>query len=79
MRELDDIFEHFHKFYLPGYSSYLNSIETCWNSLKRHLNVYFARSERNYQNWNEMEDEVEELMEEWAAMADTEAYFFASR
>ena len=78
-RNLADIWPHFHRMYLPTYSSELNSVETVWSVLKDYLNKYFARLESEIYNQEELEEEVEMIMDEWALTANPQSFMFAAR
>ena len=76
---LKDHLQHFHPMWLPGYSSFLNSQETVWSALKPYLNRHFARSDHDFSDQGELEDEVQMIAEEWALTANTPAFFCAAR
>lgn len=78
-RCLRPVLEHFTPLYLPGYSSHLSSVETCWSHLKHYLNKYFARLEYNIDDYAEYLEEIETIMGEWAVVTDPAPFLMAAR
>ena len=76
---LRPVLENFIPLYLPGYSSHLSSVETCWAHLKPYLNKYFARLDHDIADYAELLEEVETIMEEWATITDPALFLKAAR